>query len=51
MPGKGIHFGLPHLSAIIVSDVSGVVLGGYLDLFKIENIRKPDLRLILGNEE
>lgn len=27
MLGEGIHFGLSHLSAIIVNDVSGVVLG------------------------
>lgn len=51
MPGEGIHFGLPELSAVIVSDASGVVLGGYLDHCKIGNIRKPDFILILGNEE
>lgn len=51
MPGEGIRFGLPQLSAIIVNDASGVVLGGYLDHCKIGNIREPDFRLILGNEE
>lgn len=51
VPGEGIHFGLPQLSAIIVSDASGVVLGRYLDHCKIGNIREPDFRLILGNEE
>jgi len=35
MPEEGIHFGHPQLSVIIVSDASGVVLGGYLDHCKI----------------
>lgn len=26
MPGEGIHFGLPQLSSVIVSDASGMVL-------------------------
>lgn len=36
MPGKGIHFGLPQLSSVIVSDASGVVLGVLWITVKLE---------------
>lgn len=42
MPGEGVRFSLPQLSSVIVSDASGVVLGGSLDHCKIGNIREPD---------